>query len=70
MSIESDDAVVQVLKEAIQHEHFFDLCDAERLAWMITRAYELGRLASAPQHAARVRRNKHRTCLPKRPISR
>ena len=46
MPSESYEAVGQVLKEAAEHEHFFDLSDAERLTWMIQRAYEMGRTAA------------------------
>ena len=35
-------AVRQVLSEAGNAPHFFDLSDAERLNWMIARAYVLG----------------------------
>jgi hypothetical protein len=37
------DAVGRVLREAARARHFFDLSDAERLNWMIARAFELGR---------------------------
>ena len=43
MNKEAHDAVRKVLKEAGEHGHFFDFSDAERLAWMIERAYALGR---------------------------
>ena len=35
-------AVRQVLNEAAEHEHFFDFSDAERLTWMIERAFVIG----------------------------
>lgn len=35
-------AIRRVLKEAGEHERFFDLSDAERLTWMLGRAYQLG----------------------------
>lgn len=52
------DAVRQVLKEAAEHDRFFDYSDAERLAWMIRRAYELGRssaLTTANRNHGRTR---------------
>lgn len=66
MANASQSAVRQVLKEAGEHDRFFDLSDAERLAWMIERAYELGRSATAPRSAARARNPKPPACLPKR----
>ena len=35
-------AILQVLHEAGNAPHFFDFSDAERLNWMIARAYALG----------------------------
>ncbi len=46
-------AVRQVLTEASNAVHFMDLSDAERINWMIERAYQLGRNASVG--APRVR---------------
>lgn len=43
MKKEAKHAVRQVLKEAAQHEHFFDFSDGERLNWMITRAFHIGK---------------------------
>jgi hypothetical protein len=42
MEYSSQNAVGQVLKEAGEHDRFFDLSDAERLTWMIERAFALG----------------------------
>lgn len=42
MQSKPHDAVRQVLKEAAQTAKFFNLSDAERLNWMIERAYRLG----------------------------
>jgi hypothetical protein len=36
-------AVRQVLKEASEHGHFFDFSDAERLNWMIAKAFQIGK---------------------------
>ncbi|HEY4364939.1 MAG TPA: hypothetical protein VGN17_28500 [Bryobacteraceae bacterium] len=35
--------VRRVLSDAAKAPHFFDFSDAERLAWMIGRAYAIGR---------------------------
>ncbi len=48
MSKASRNAVRQVLKEAAEHERFFDLSDAERLKWMIALAFQLGRRQANP----------------------
>jgi hypothetical protein len=53
MDSAAKEAVRQVLNEAAQHEHFFDFSDAERLNWMIARAYELGRSATTSQTDSR-----------------
>jgi hypothetical protein len=42
MRTQSVQAVRQVLVEAAKYERFFDLSDAERLNWMIARAFQLG----------------------------
>ncbi len=42
MQQEAKEAVRQVLSEAGDAPHFFDLSDAERLSWMIARAFVLG----------------------------
>ena len=42
MKTDSKQIVLRVLNEASNAEHFFDLSDAERLAWMVERAFVLG----------------------------
>lgn len=42
MNQNSRTIVKQVLSEAVDAPHFFDYSDAQRLNWMIERAYELG----------------------------
>jgi hypothetical protein len=42
MEYTSRNAVRQVLKEASEHHRFFDFSEAERLTWMIERAFVLG----------------------------
>jgi hypothetical protein len=63
-------AVRQVLKEASQHEHFFDFSDAERLNWMIARAYELGRSATTSQTDSKKENQEHTAWWSKRQTSR
>lgn len=63
------DAVRQVLTEAGEHERFFDYSDVERLAWMIGRAYELGRSA-ALMTGKRNHSQRRNSCLPKAQTSR
>ncbi|HZL38111.1 MAG TPA: hypothetical protein VFC78_22535 [Tepidisphaeraceae bacterium] len=70
MEYTSQQAVRQVLKEAGEHDRFFDFSDAERLTWMIERAYELGRSEIAARTAARSRNLKPSPCLPKHQTSR
>jgi len=56
--------VKQVLTEAVDAPHFFDYSDAQRLNWMIERAYELGQAMVRP---TRVRKSSGATgasCLP------
>jgi hypothetical protein len=45
---ETTDAIRQVLTEAANAPHFFDLSDAERLNWMIARGFELGHAGTDP----------------------
>jgi hypothetical protein len=63
------DAVRQVLKEAGEHDRFFDYSDVERLAWMIGRAYQLGRLAALTT-TKRNHGQRRNSCLPKAQTSR
>jgi hypothetical protein len=42
MNAKAKAATLKVIKEAGNAPHFFDFSDAERLTWMIARAYELG----------------------------
>ena len=39
---ESRQVAARVLREAAGHEHFFAISDAERLIWMLERAFEHG----------------------------
>lgn len=43
MDTKTNAAVRQVLKEASAHEYFFDFSDGERLNWMISRAFQIGK---------------------------
>src|SRR5437016_4050670 len=43
MSSVAEDAVRQVLREASDHDSFNGMSFAQRLNWMISRGYELGR---------------------------
>jgi hypothetical protein len=43
MSLNSQDAVRLVLKEAAQHDHSCGFSDGERLNWMIARAFQIGK---------------------------
>jgi len=56
--------VKQVLAEAAEAPHFFDLSDAQRLSWMIERAYTLGKESVKLQQAKRRAPNRPRgTCV-------
>jgi hypothetical protein len=57
MSRETLDAIRQVLVEATCEPHFFDLSDAERLNWMIARAFQIG----SQQKSNNGSGNDHRT---------
>ena len=46
--------VKQVLTEAVDVPHFFNLSDVQRLNWMIERAYELGKAAPKRKHKRRA----------------
>lgn len=46
--------VKQVLTEAVDVPHFFNLSDAQRLNWMIERAYELGKTTPSRKHRGRA----------------
>ena len=56
--------VRQVLSEAADSPHFFDLSDAQRLNKMIALAYTLGTQASKPERPASKRTRKS---VPNRP---
>jgi hypothetical protein len=70
MNKEAHDAVRKVLKEAGEHEHFFDFSDAERLTWMIERAYKLGRATTALRTVVHTPGQKSSRCSRKRQTSR
>jgi hypothetical protein len=46
--------VKQVLTEAADVPHFFDLSDLQRLKWMIVRAHELGKRSRVCKHVRRA----------------
>ena len=48
MNPSSRTIVKQVLTEAVDAPQFFDYSDAQRLNWMIERAYELGQARIRP----------------------
>lgn len=52
--------VKQVLSEAADAPHFFDFSDAQRLNWMIARAYALGKEGVTPEQAKRRAPNRPR----------
>jgi len=43
MDDQSHAVVRRVLHDAGEHERFFDYSDAERLVWMIDRAFQIGK---------------------------
>jgi hypothetical protein len=61
MQRDAMDAVRQVLNEAGDTPHFFDLSDCERLNWMIARGFELGKRAAEVCHDRRrsIKKNRH-----------
>jgi hypothetical protein len=64
-------AAERVLVEAANHEHFFDFSDAERLTWMLERAFEHGVLAASANAATSTlhrseRRKRPRFCPSRR----
>ena len=52
--------VKQVLSEAADTPHFFDFSDAQRLNWMLARAYALGKQSVTPKQAKRRAPNRPR----------
>jgi hypothetical protein len=58
MTQSSRTIVKQVLTEAVDAPHFFDYSDAQRLNWMIERAYELGQRQQRSPSKGRTRRKR------------
>jgi hypothetical protein len=50
-------AAKQVLTEAANAPHFFDSSDAERLIWMLERAFDIGREEGGLRHKAEAERD-------------
>ena len=52
----------QVIKEATKSEAYWNLSDAEKLIWMIERAFQLGAASASQRHRrqARHRSNTYR----------
>jgi hypothetical protein len=67
MNVKNKQIVKAVFIEAVNTPHFFDFSDAQRLNWMINRAYDLGRqeqrTPSRPKRSKRkiARRSKRYT---------
>lgn len=53
MTSQSRTVVRRILRAAQNAPHFFDLSDAERMVWLILRAYDAGR-ASVGTHQPRA----------------
>jgi len=69
MSDQTSSIVRRVLSDAANAPHFFDRSDAQRLNWMIERAYELGKDSrqSTPAKPTRRKRRKAKRRAPNRP---
>jgi hypothetical protein len=65
------DAAKQVLTEAAETERFSDLSDAERLTWMLERAFVLGLAAAraSPARPAMSRQTKASHRMRRRPCA-
>lgn len=72
MSDHTKAIVRRVLQEAADAPHFFDRSDAQRLNWMIERAYAIGQQQSGPSSAkvsTRKRRAVKRRSSPRAVLS-
>ena len=64
MCHEKRNAIRRVLKDAAEHERFFDYSDVERLAWMMSRAYELGKTSMMRKKGVSKKNNPWKPELP------
>jgi hypothetical protein len=70
MRNECQQAVQQVLEEARRQAHLLKFSDAERLAWILQRMYELGRTAATRLVVPSIQCEERSACSRKRQTSR